>query len=86
MNVKYRDYSLLVTAELCKAKGVDEDVFDVENIFPYGMTISDMMGFVCSSPNCPTFPQVTCDVGLPLRAGAIAPADEYTPWNTYIHR
>lgn len=25
-----------------------------------GMKISGVMGYVCSSPNCPTFVQVTC--------------------------
>lgn len=27
-----------------------------------GIKISGVMGYVCSSPNCPTFPQVTCGV------------------------
>ena len=25
-----------------------------------GMKLDQVMGYVCSSPNCPTFPQVTC--------------------------
>ena len=63
MNVKYRDYSLLVTAELCKAKGVDEDVFDVENIFPYGITVSD----IClRRANVPIELLMWCYFNLPL--------------------
>ena len=26
-----------------------------------GIKINGVMGYVCSSPNCPTYPQVTCD-------------------------
>jgi hypothetical protein len=35
-----------------------------------GVKIGGVMGYVCSSPNCPTFPQVTCEVGRPL-TGAV---------------
>lgn len=33
-----------------------------------GMKVSGVMGYVCASPNCPTFPQVTC--GVPMH-GAV---------------
>lgn len=32
-----------------------------------GIKVSGVMGYVCSSPNCPTFPQVTC--GTPVTGG-----------------
>jgi len=51
-----------------------------------GIKISGVMGYVCSSPNCPTFPQVTCEVGLPLTGavGAVninAPAVDLGGWD-----
>ena len=62
-----------------------------------GIKISGVMGYVCSSPNCPTFPQVTCgtnpfDVTQPMSGdyfpkGAVGAAGhEYSPWNDYIRK
>lgn len=36
-----------------------------------GISIGGVMGYVCHSPNCPTFPQTTCDVSKPLTASAV---------------
>lgn len=33
-----------------------------------GIKISGAMGYVCHSPGCPTFPQVTCGPGFPMTA------------------
>jgi len=49
-----------------------------------GINISGVMGYVCHSPGCPTFPQVTC--GYPMTAmttGQFSVAgSDYTPfWN-----
>jgi hypothetical protein len=49
-----------------------------------GIKISGIMNYVCSSPNCPTFPQVMCEVGQPLTAGGAG--YEYSPWETYMRR
>jgi len=38
-----------------------------------GIKISGVMGYVCNSPNCPTFPQVTC--GSPMTAYSTGPTD-----------
>jgi len=62
-----------------------------------GIKISGVMGYVCSSPNCPTFPQVTCgtnsfDITQPVSGdyfpkGAVGAAGhEYSPWNDYIRK
>jgi len=62
-----------------------------------GIKISGVMGYVCSSPNCPTFPQVTCgtnpfDITQPMSGdyfpkGAVGAAGhEYSPWNDYIRK
>lgn len=40
-----------------------------------GIKISGVMGYVCSSPNCPTFPQVTC--GIPM-TGAVGSEVSYS--------
>lgn len=39
-----------------------------------GIKISGVMGYVCSSPNCPTFPQVTCGTAM---TGAVGSEKEY---------
>lgn len=61
-----------------------------------GISLSGVMNYVCSSPNCPTFPQITC--GTPMTGvasggdysharGAVGAAGyEYSPWETYIRR
>lgn len=38
------------------------DIFYRETCPKCGIRIDKPMGYVCSSPNCPTFPQVTCVV------------------------
>jgi hypothetical protein len=38
-------------------------------------TIDD--GYVCSSPNCPTFPQVTCGGPLSVTGGAVGSSHKY---------
>jgi hypothetical protein len=55
-----------------------------ENCPKCGIKIGGVMGYVCSSPNCPTFPQVMCEVGQPLTAGGAG--YEYSPWETYMRR
>jgi hypothetical protein len=40
---------------------LDDYIFGAkEKCTKCGIKISGVMGYVCSSPNCPTFPQVTC--------------------------
>jgi hypothetical protein len=46
-----------------------------------GIKISGVMGYVCSSPNCPTFPQVTC--GTPM-TGAVGPMPTQS-WNPFYN-
>lgn len=41
--------------------GLGDYVFGAKDNCPKcGMTLSNVMGYVCASPNCPTFPNVTC--------------------------
>ena len=37
-----------------------------------GIKISGVMGYVCYSPNCPTFPQVTCGPSVSTTMGAMS--------------
>jgi len=44
--------------------GLGDYVFGTKDNCPKcGMTLSNVMGYVCASPNCPTFPYVTCGIG-----------------------
>lgn len=50
---------------------LDDYIFGAKEKCPKcGISLSGVMNYVCSSPNCPTFPQVTCEVGRPL-TGAV---------------
>lgn len=61
-----------------------------------GISLSGVMNYVCASPNCPTFPQVTCgasmtgvvesEVGYTYGVGANGPAGEYNIAKTYLYR
>lgn len=77
--------------------GLGDYVFGARETCPKcGIKISGVMNYVCASPNCPTFPQVTC--GTPMTGvasggdysharGAVGAAGyEYSPWETYIRR
>jgi|SanBayMetagenome_1026888.scaffolds.fasta_scaffold48864_2 hypothetical protein len=66
---------------------LDDYIFGAKEKCPKcGISLSGVMGYVCSSPNCPTFPQVTCEVGRPLTGavGAVnidAPAVDLGGWD-----
>ena len=48
-----------------------------------GIKIGGAMGYVCHSPNCPTFPQVTCGPGMAMTAGAVGSvSDNMGSWST----
>jgi hypothetical protein len=54
---------------------LDDFIFGAKETCPKcGIKISGVMGYVCASPNCPTFPKITC--GVPM-TGAIGSDSSY---------
>lgn len=76
---------------------LDDFVFGAKEKCPKcSISLSGVMNYVCASPNCPTFPQITCgipmtgavgsEVGYTYGSGANGPAGEYNIAKTYLYR
>jgi hypothetical protein len=57
---------------------LDDFVFGAKEKCPKcGISLSGVMNYVCASPNCPTFPQITCGGSLSFTGGAVGSSYKY---------